>query len=168
MRRPYSPSVYAAVVERLAAEVPGICIGADVMTGFPGETADDHRATVTLVESLPLSYLHVFPFSPRPGTVAAAMPEQVEGGVARERARELYALSARRFGAFAAAQCGRDLEVAVERLAQGSAAGTARNYLSVRWPCAGERRGDLVRVRVEAAEGEVCLGRRAKDSERRV
>lgn len=164
MRRPYSPSVYAAVVERLAAEVPGICIGADVMTGFPGETADDHRATVTLVESLPLSYLHVFPFSPRPGTVAAAMPEQVEGGVARERARELYALSARRFGAFAAAQCGRDLEVAVERLAQGSAAGTARNYLSVRWPCASERRGDLVRVRVEAAEGEVCLGRRAPGS----
>ncbi len=162
MRRPYSPGAYAARVERLAAEVPEICIGADVMTGFPGETADDHRATVALVESLPLSYLHVFPFSPRPATRAATMPGQVGAGLARERARELSALSARRWRAFAAAQRGRELEVAVERVGDGFAAGTARNYLSVRWPCAGERRGELVRVRVEASDGEKCVGRRVE------
>ena len=158
MRRPYSPSDYAERVERLAAAVPGICIGADVMTGFPGETDEDHRATVALVERLPLSYLHVFPFSPRPGTPAAVMPEQVDGAVARERAQELNVLSARRWAAFAADQRGRELEVAVERVEGGSARGTARNYVSVQWPWAGERRGDLVRVRIDVNAGERCVG----------
>jgi tRNA A37 methylthiotransferase MiaB len=89
------------------------------------------------------------------------MPEQVAVAVARERARELSALSTRRLAAYAAAQRGRELEVAVERVGDGLASGTARNFLSVRWPCSSERRGDLVRVRVEAVDGERCLGVRA-------
>lgn len=161
MGRPYSPSEYAARVEALAAIVPGICVGADVMTGFPGETAEDHRATLALARALPLAYLHVFPFSPRPGTPAATMPGQVPPALARERARELDALSAQRWSAFAAGQLGRELEVAVERVSAGLARGTARNYASVRWPWSGERRGDLALVRVEAADGDTCLGARA-------
>ena len=163
MRRPYSPLDYAARVEALAASVPGICIGADVMTGFPGETEQDHRATLDLVRALPLAYLHVFPFSSRPGTAAAALAGQVPAAVARERARELEALSARRWAAFTARQVGRELEVAVERVAGGLAQGTARNYASVRWPWSGERRGDLALVRVEAVEGDRCLGARARE-----
>ncbi len=161
MNRPYSPSEYASSVERFAAVMPEACVGADVMTGFPGETDVDHRQTMALVEKLPLSYLHVFPFSARPGTAAAAMPGQVASAVARERARELSAFSARRWRAFAAAQRGRELEVVVERVGGGFAAGTARRYVAVRWPWSGERRGDLVRVRVEAAVGDECLGVRA-------
>jgi threonylcarbamoyladenosine tRNA methylthiotransferase MtaB len=164
MGRPYSPSDYAAVVGDLAAAVPGICIGADVMAGFPGETAGDHRDTLELVERLPLAYLHVFPFSPRPGTRAALMSGQVPAAVARGRARELHALSARRWAAYAAGQRGRELEVAVERVRDGVARGTARNRVTVRWPASGERRGDLVRVLVEGSDAGACAGARARGS----
>jgi threonylcarbamoyladenosine tRNA methylthiotransferase MtaB len=158
MRRPYRPADYARVVERLAAAAPGLCLGADVLTGFPGEREDDHRATLALVRASPLAYLHVFPFSPRPGTAAASLPDHVAPAVARARAAELAALSAERWAAFCDAQRGRVLEVAVERVAGGVARGTARNYAAVRFPAAGARRGDRVAVRVEGRDGEVCVG----------
>jgi threonylcarbamoyladenosine tRNA methylthiotransferase MtaB len=160
MRRPYRARDVAAVVERLAAAAPGICLGADVITGFPGETEPDHRATVALVDALPFAYLHVFPFSPRPGTAAASMRPRVPERIARERAAELRELSRRRWAAFVDAQRGRVLEVAVERVAGGHARGTARNYASVRWPAGEDRRGELARVLVEASDGETCSGRR--------
>jgi threonylcarbamoyladenosine tRNA methylthiotransferase MtaB len=160
MRRPYSPSEIRRTVEELASAVPGICLGADLMTGFPGETERDHRATLEVVRSLPLAYLHVFPFSPRRGTAASDMPGQVPAAVARERARELRALSERRWRAYAAALRRCEVEVVVERVGGGLARGTARRYATVRWPWSGERRGELVRVRVEAVEGEALLGRR--------
>src|SRR3989442_5706531 len=59
------------------------------MVGFPGETAQDHSASVRLIESLPFTYLHIFPYSARPGTPAAAMPVQVNGRIARQRAEEI-------------------------------------------------------------------------------
>jgi len=159
MRRPCSPSEIQRGVEALASAVPGICLGADVMTGFPGETELDHRATVEVVRSLPLAYLHVFPFSPRRGTAASAMPGQVPTALARERARELRAMSERRWSAYAASLEGREVEVVVERVEGGLARGTARRYVTVRWPWSGEeRRGDLARVRIQAVEGEACLG----------
>ncbi len=168
MRRPYSPAVFGRAVDELARAVPGICIGADVMTGFPGETEEDHRATTALVRSLPLAYLHVFPFSLRPGTEAASMPMQVPPGLARERARELLTISERRWRRYAASLRGSELEVAVEHIAGGLAHGTSRRYVTVRWPSSGERRGDLVRVRVEAADGDACLGVSARVFESRL
>jgi len=158
MRRPYTPSAYAAIVERFAKAVPRACIGADVLAGFPGETDEDHRATLALAESLPFAYLHVFVFSPRPGTAAAGMAGQVSPKLARARARELSAFSARRWRGFVSAQRGRELEVVVERVSGGMAIGTAREYVAVRWSAGRERRGDLARVRVEAVDGEECLG----------
>jgi threonylcarbamoyladenosine tRNA methylthiotransferase MtaB len=161
MRRPGGPAEVRAVVEEIAARLPGACLGADVMAGFPGETEADHRETIALIEALPLAYLHVFPFSPRPGTPAATMPGRVPGRVIRERARELRAISDRRWRAFLAAQAGRDLEVVVERVEGGLARGTARQYAAVRWPAAGEERGALVQVRVESSDGSACFGSRA-------
>ena len=68
-------------------------MGADVISGFPGETAEDHRATRDLVAELPFTYLHVFPFSPRDGTVAAELSDPVPQRIAGERARELRLLA---------------------------------------------------------------------------
>ncbi len=162
MRRPCRPDDYRRVMERIAALVPGACLGADVMVGFPGETDEDHDQTVALVKSLPLSYLHVFSFSPRPGTPAASMPEQPHGSVARDRARELLALSERKWRGFLQAQTGRKLEVVVERVEDGLARGTSRQYATVRWPALpGDRRGALARVRVESSDGRECFGIRA-------
>ena len=148
MRRPYRAAGYAAVVEGVVRARPGAAVGADVMTGFPGETDQDHRDTLALVSSLPVAYLHVFAFSPRPGTRAAAMDGRVPPEVAVRRAAELRELSARRWASFQEGLRGRELEVAVERLRGAEASGTSREYALVRLPARGAVRGALRRVRV--------------------
>jgi threonylcarbamoyladenosine tRNA methylthiotransferase MtaB len=161
MRRPYRTVQLERTFRDLAALVPRACLGTDVLVGFPGETDEDHRATVALVEALPLAYLHVFPFSPRPGTAAAGLKPRVPRAEVRERARELLALSERKWRAFVAAQSGRELEVVVERIEGGLACGTSRQFVVVRWPAGGERRGELARVRIEASDRTECFGVRA-------
>jgi threonylcarbamoyladenosine tRNA methylthiotransferase MtaB len=169
MGRPYGPDQYRAVVEDVAARLPGACIGADVLVGFPGETDADHAATVALVQALPLSVLHVFPYSPRQGTRAAAMPGRVPAEVVRARARELRAISDGRWRAFLAAQVGRDLEVVVERIDGGLARGTAREWAPVQWPAIpSDERGALVKIRVQSADSARCFGVHASTSERRL
>jgi threonylcarbamoyladenosine tRNA methylthiotransferase MtaB len=147
-------------VESAAALLPGACLGADVLVGFPGESEADHRETVDLVSSLPLAVLHVFPFSPRPGTPAAAMAGAVPAGTIRERAAELRALSDRRWATFLAAQAGRTLEVVVERVGEAESSGTSGEFVPVRWKRGAERRGDLVRVAVTGSDAAGCHGRR--------
>jgi len=87
----YTTSSYAAAVERLVSDHTVFGLGADVIAGFPGETEEDHQATLSFVRSLPFTYLHVFPYSARPGTAAPRLPNHVDGGVARHRAAELRA-----------------------------------------------------------------------------
>ena len=161
MGRPYAPDLFRAVVEDVAAAMPGACLGTDVLVGFPGETEEEHRATVALVEALPLAYLHVFPFSPRPGTPASDLPGRVPPAAVRERTRELLAVSDRKWRAFLAAQAGHEVEAVVERIGGGLARGTTREWVTVQWPAAGEVRGAVVRVRVEASDGAECFGVRA-------
>jgi len=158
MRRPYGAARYGEIVREAVRRLPGACIGADVLTGFPGETDADHRATLSLVEALPLAYLHVFPFSPRPGTEAAGMGDAVPAGVARARAGELRAVSERRWRAFVDGLVGRDVEVVVERVEDGIARGTAREYATVRWRSRGAARGAIARVRVAGREDDVAVG----------
>jgi threonylcarbamoyladenosine tRNA methylthiotransferase MtaB len=85
----YTRATYAAAVERLVEHQSVFGLGADVIAGFPGETDADHRDTLSFVQSLPFTYLHVFPYSARPGTAATRLPGQVDPHVARERASEL-------------------------------------------------------------------------------
>jgi threonylcarbamoyladenosine tRNA methylthiotransferase MtaB len=158
MRRPYAARDVAAAVERISRAAPGACIEADVMTGFPGETDADHRATLALVASLPLAALHVFTFSPRAGTAAAAMPDQVASAIARERAAELRGISARAWRAYVDGLAGREVEAVVERADAGEARGTTREGVLARWRVAtGEDvplRGRAIRLRAVAREGE--------------
>lgn len=158
MRRSYSPADFERVIGEVSALAPGSCLGTDVMVGFPGETDDEFRETVRLLERLPFAYLHVFPFSPRPGTPAAAMEDQVPGPVARERARELVALGEHRWRSYLKGLAGHALDVVVERIEGGLARGTSRRYATIRWPASDERRGQVVRVRVEASDGQECFG----------
>lgn len=89
-------------------------LGADVITGFPGESAADHEATVALVEELPFTYLHVFPYSVRDGTAAAALPGRVPERVASERAAELRTLAAEKGRRYAMQRGGAAAEVVLE------------------------------------------------------
>ena len=92
MRRPYTVTMYRTLVERLAAAMPRMGLGADVIVGFPGESEADFAETVALVEALPFSYLHVFPYSARPGTGTAA-EDPVPPQVKKERSARLRAAS---------------------------------------------------------------------------
>jgi threonylcarbamoyladenosine tRNA methylthiotransferase MtaB len=85
----YTASTYAGAVARIVRDKPVFALGADVIAGFPGETEDEHRATLEFVASLPFTYLHVFPYSVRPGTAATRLPAHVDGPTVRRRAAEL-------------------------------------------------------------------------------
>jgi threonylcarbamoyladenosine tRNA methylthiotransferase MtaB len=130
MNRGYSTSLYRRVVESLVQAVPDISLGTDVIVGFPGETDQEFDETYRFIESLPLAYLHVFPFSPRPGTPAAQMTPQLHSRVIKERAEALRKLSEAKNGAYAASFVGRELQVLVQKDA-GGRKGLSRNYLPV-------------------------------------
>ena len=159
MRRRYAAADYRAAVERALAAVPGLGLGADVMTGFPGETDADFEDTVRLVRNYPFSNLHVFPYSERPGTPAATMPGAVPVRVRRDRAKALIALGEEKRAAFAASFAGKEVEVLVERVApDGTAEGWTGPYLRARLPGrSAADAGALLHARVAAVEGDALL-----------
>jgi len=130
MGRPYTVREYAATVEAAAAALPDGCLGADVMVGLPGETEADFAATEALIAELPLSYLHVFPYSPRPGTPAASFPNRVPGPLAKARAARLRRLGEAKRRAWLTGLVGRTLEV----IAEADGLGRATNYAPVLLP----------------------------------
>ena len=157
MRRPYTSATYRRVVDRLAAAHPRLGLGADVIVGFPGETEADFAATLALVEALPLSYLHVFPYSVRPGTAAARLPERVDGRTIAARARRLRELDAARRRAFREAMVGRVEDVLVLETRDrrsGDLTGLTGNYIEVSFAGPEHLRRGVARVRVTQA-GEV-------------
>jgi threonylcarbamoyladenosine tRNA methylthiotransferase MtaB len=134
MRRPYTVAMYRVLVERLSAAMPRLGLGADVIVGFPGETEDEFAATMTLVESLPLSYLHVFGYSDRAGTAAAALGGRIDGVTVARRSRELRALAARKNQAFRRSMIGeRHDGIVLEHRDRetGSLVGLTGNYVEV-------------------------------------
>ena len=110
MHRKYRPWHYREKIETIRAAMPSAAIGADVMAGFPGETDAEFEETRWMVEGLPLTYLHVFTFSSRPGTPAANMPNQVRVNVARERNQILRELAAKKKLAFMRSFIGQGLD----------------------------------------------------------
>ena len=148
MRRPYTLAVYRRAVDRIRHLMPHAGIGSDLIAGFPGETDEDAAQTLDYLSSSPLTYLHVFPYSPRPGTEAARLPGRVAGPLVRERARGL-----------------RDLGSTLSRQFREKLVGTLRpgltleggtvvltdNYLKVSVP-SGRDGNQRVRVRITSAE----------------
>ncbi|MCE5242668.1 MAG: tRNA (N(6)-L-threonylcarbamoyladenosine(37)-C(2))-methylthiotransferase MtaB [Syntrophobacteraceae bacterium] len=135
MNRPYSPAQYAEVVEELHRLFPDAALGADVLVGFPGETERQFQNTFRFISRLPLTYLHVFPYSPRPGTRAAALPGRVTGDALKQRARALQILGEQKKQAFRERFLGREVEVIAESREPGGLwQGTSGNYLQVFFP----------------------------------
>ncbi len=134
MRRGYCAEDYAARLLAAHAALPNAGLGADVLVGFPGESEADFRATYELIERLPFTYLHVFSFSKRPGTPAAAMPDQIPVPVVKERSRALRALGAEKQRCFRQQQLGRTLKVlTLARVdGHGRVAALSENYIKVK------------------------------------
>jgi len=114
MRRWHTRKAYRARAEEIAHRFPVLGLGADVITGFPGETDEDHHLTRTLVEELPFTYLHVFPFSPRDGTSAENLSEPVPQRVAGERSRELREIALEKGLMYRAGRVGKEATVVLE------------------------------------------------------
>jgi threonylcarbamoyladenosine tRNA methylthiotransferase MtaB len=127
----YTAARYRERISRLAERQPVLGLGADVMVGFPGETDADHAATLSLVESLPFTYLHVFPYSERPGAAAQRIGRVVDSGVAADRSAELRAIAAEKGAAYRARQHGRDADVVLLRRSGGWFEGLTEDYLTV-------------------------------------
>jgi threonylcarbamoyladenosine tRNA methylthiotransferase MtaB len=137
MHRKYRPWHYREKIEKIRAAMPTAAIGADVMVGFPGETDAEFEATRRLIEELPLTYLHVFTYSARPGTPAATMPNQVPVHIARERNRILRELGEEKKLAFMRGFVGRSVEAITLNVIGSDAGGEfteslTDNYLKLR------------------------------------
>src|SRR5216684_4318461 len=139
MHRWYRAEHYARRLELIRERLPHAAIGADVITGFPGESEAEHAATLAFIERLPFTYLHVFSFSKRPGTKAAALSNEVPPAVIKRRARQLRALSEAKASAFRQSQFGCTLRVLTLRrdnssevFAEDTTPALSSNYLRVR------------------------------------
>jgi threonylcarbamoyladenosine tRNA methylthiotransferase MtaB len=144
MRRPYTLDEYRRLIDGIVSRLPHASIGSDMIVGFPGETGDDFAANLAYLPSSPLTHLHVFPYSDRPGTEASAMRDKVHGSVIRERGAAL-----RGIGADLAARFRASLDGAVRpglTLEDGTLVVTD-NYLKVRIP-PGTPRNTRVTVRI--------------------
>ncbi|MBI1735996.1 MAG: tRNA (N(6)-L-threonylcarbamoyladenosine(37)-C(2))-methylthiotransferase MtaB [Candidatus Rokubacteria bacterium] len=164
MRRPYSVRMYRDVVERLAARVPGLGLGADVIVGFPGETDADFAATVRLVDELPFSYLHVFAYSDRTGTEAATRPGRVDPRTIARRSAVLRARSGAKARAFREALVGRTVDALVLETrdrATGGLVGLTGSYVEVVFDGPDSLMRRLVRARVTDAGAERARGEAA-------
>jgi len=128
MHRKYRPWHYRGKIEKIRAALPTAAVGADVMTGFPGETDAEFESTRRLIEELPFTYLHVFTYSARPGTPAAAMPNQVPVHVARERNRILRDLVAEKKQTFMRSFIGRHVEAITLKTSGPCGAGTPARH----------------------------------------
>jgi threonylcarbamoyladenosine tRNA methylthiotransferase MtaB len=155
MRRPYSIEEYASLVSDIRVRIPHVSIGSDLIAGFPGETDEDFEGLCDYLEQSPLSHVHVFPYSDRPGTAASTLRDKVPGAVIRERGRRLRDIGQRLTTRFRASQLG-----AIHRaltLEDGSVVVTG-NYLKLRIP-PGRVRNEWVNVRVTSErDGELLAG----------
>jgi threonylcarbamoyladenosine tRNA methylthiotransferase MtaB len=155
MRRPYTIEQYAGLVDGIRTKIPGASIGSDIIVGFPSENDADFEELAAYLESSPLTHVHVFPYSDRPGTPASAMADKVPGLIVRERARRIREIGQRLALRFREAQLG-----TVQRaltLEDGSLAVTG-NYLKVRI-APGQARNEWVRLRLTSQhDGELLRG----------
>lgn len=162
MRRRHTAEDFRRLVRRAAEAVPGIGIGADVIVGFPGETEEAFGNTWAMIEALPLSYLHVFTYSRRPGTAAATMPDPVPGDVKVRRSRALRTLAHRKGIAFRRALVGQAVEVVVlgrRHRETGLLESLTDTYARVLFPGHDDLMGRLTRVRIEEVTPRGTVGR---------
>lgn len=159
MNRPYTSGFIRELVDQLTTVDPFLCLGTDIIAGFPGETDEAFERGYRFLEELPLAYFHVFPFSPRQGTPAATMPDPVPPAVIKKRAEALRTLSVRKKGAYFERFLGRELLVLIQQKRKGgSLQGLSRNYLTVAIPGHSAPVNTEVKVRITGIDKDQLTG----------
>jgi threonylcarbamoyladenosine tRNA methylthiotransferase MtaB len=154
MRRWHTRAQYRARVLEIVERISPLGLGADVIAGFPGETSEDHASTRELIRELPFTYLHVFPWSPREGTHAAALQARVARQTAAARALELREIGIGKGRTYAEARIGQRARVAVE----SPASGLTGDYLRVRLRGSGWQPGTLRPTVLSGTAGDLRAG----------
>lgn len=134
MNRPYTTSLFEDSIKKIRHMIPDAAIGTDILTGFPGETDQEFDNTYALIEKLPITYLHVFPFSPRKGTKACDFEHQVPPDISKERSQRLRSLGKNKKLQFYSSMIGKDVEVLIENQRDrktGLLKGLSSNYIKV-------------------------------------
>ena len=163
MNRRHTAYDYRRIVDRLRAARPDLALSTDLIVGFPGETDEDFRATLDLVDEVSFAQAFSFKYSPRPGTPAASASEQVADAAKIERLSELQKSLARQQRAFNQACIGRVLPVLLEKPGRhpGQLVGRSPYLQSVHINAASDAIGDIVPVEISAATQNSLSGTRA-------
>jgi threonylcarbamoyladenosine tRNA methylthiotransferase MtaB len=150
MRRRYTREIFASRVQQIRKKLPGAGIGADIIVGFPGETPEDFEDTFSFLEKMPLSYLHIFPFSERPGTLATNLPGKVSSAEKDKRSKILKALSQKKNLEFCRLNIGKVSSVLFERTnSEGFLTGFTSNYVKTEHPWKANLAGEIKNVRLK-------------------
>ncbi len=157
MRRPYTTAQFAQAVELARAKIPEVGITTDVIVGFPGETETEFAESAAFVERMQFARVHVFPFSPRAGTVAATLPAQVAPAIKEARARTMQVVADASQRAFAQTLIGRVVHVLWETQTAGMWSGYTDNYVRVEAASGNDLRNRFTRARVVRALPEGVL-----------
>jgi threonylcarbamoyladenosine tRNA methylthiotransferase MtaB len=167
MRRPYSAESYGRLLERVRAAIPGVAVTTDVIVGFPGETGAEFAESLAAVAAMGFAKVHVFPFSPRPGTAAAALPAAVAAGEQRQRMARMLAAAESAERDFWRSHLGKRETVLWERPKEGRGHGLTGNYIRVWSDGAGELWNSFSEVELVGleADGKGVTGRIASSEQ---
>lgn len=159
MRRRYNTQKYQKVVETIKSKIPYACIGVDVITGFPGETNEHFDETYRFLESLPISYLHVFTYSDRNGTLASTMEGKVSHQEKKDRTRQLRKLSELKRRIFYQENIGKNYTVIPEEYnpKTGRWLGWTENYIRCEFEAPEDLNKKRVNVKILGVLGETCI-----------
>lgn len=159
MHRPYDTKKFQTLIENIRKKIPDIAITTDVIVGFPGETEKDFADTCAFVQKIGFAKMHIFPYSKREGTPAAAMPNQLTEAEKAERAEQLAKIDATMQQNFMKKMVGTEVTVLFEETAgDGYMEGLSSNYQRVKCPGGKELNNQIARVKITGMEGEFLTG----------
>jgi len=160
MNRPYTRELFQNLVRKIHDRIPDAAIGADVLVGFPGESDTAFDQTVSLIETLPIAYLHVFPFSPRKGTPAYSFADQIPHSIVKTRCSVLRALGKAKKKSFYRSHIGKEVEILIEGKrddATGHLKGITSNYIPVMVEDQDHLRNTLAMARIIRLQDESAM-----------
>lgn len=159
MRRPYDTEEFREMMRRIRGKVPNIAITTDLMVGFPGETDEDFKESLVFCNDIAFSAMHIFKYSMRSGTPAAAMPDQIDPQIKERRAKQMADVAQKNKLDYERRFIGQTLRILVEEQTKdGLWTGHSSNYLLVTFPGENIRSGDFVDVKITSAERNRLLG----------
>ena len=159
MRRPYDTEPFREMMRRIRGKVPNIAITTDLMVGFPGETDEDFKESLVFCNDIAFSAMHIFKYSMRSGTPAAAMPDQIDPQIKERRAKQMADVAQKNKLDYERRFVGQTLRILVEEQTKdGLWIGHSSNYLLVTFPGENIRSGDFVDVKITSAERNRLLG----------